>query len=64
MMVVLATARGASAAQRTFITMTLFDHYCAKLHTGLGLDGERALDRQEAAEQHRDPVQAGRRPQK
>ncbi|HPH68158.1 MAG TPA: hypothetical protein PLF40_20515 [Kofleriaceae bacterium] len=43
MMVALATARGASAAQRTFVTMTLFDHYCAKLHTGLGLDGNRAL---------------------
>lgn len=43
MMVVLATARTASKAQRTFLTMTLFDHYCAKLHVGLGLDGDRAL---------------------
>ena len=43
MMVVLATARGASNAQRTFLTMTLFDHYCAKMHVGLGLDGDRAL---------------------
>ncbi|MEZ4365804.1 MAG: hypothetical protein R2939_05890 [Kofleriaceae bacterium] len=31
------TARRAQAAARTFVAMTLFDHYCARCHTGLGL---------------------------
>ncbi|MEZ4364038.1 MAG: hypothetical protein R3B48_27950 [Kofleriaceae bacterium] len=35
--------RRARSAARTFATMTLFDHYCARLHTGLGLDPDRAL---------------------
>lgn len=35
--------RRARSAARTFATMTLFDHYCARLHTGLGLSAERAL---------------------
>jgi hypothetical protein len=43
MLFAVATARGATAASRTFVTMTLFNHYCARLHTGLGLDGDRAL---------------------
>jgi hypothetical protein len=43
MMVALATINRARAAARTFVTMTLFDHYCARLHTGLALDGETAL---------------------
>jgi hypothetical protein len=43
MMVAMAAARSAGAAQRNFLTLTLFDHYCAKLHVGLGLDGERAI---------------------
>ncbi|HEU0029147.1 MAG TPA: hypothetical protein VFQ53_00850 [Kofleriaceae bacterium] len=43
MMVVLATVNRARSASRTFVTMTLFDHYCAKLHTGLSLDRETAL---------------------
>ncbi len=36
--------RRAQAAARIFATLTLFDHYCARAHTGLGLDGERALE--------------------
>lgn len=32
-------ARRAQAASRAFTVATLFDHYCARLHTGLGLDG-------------------------
>ncbi|MCE9580376.1 MAG: hypothetical protein K8W52_45075 [Deltaproteobacteria bacterium] len=36
-------ARRARAAARTFLRITLFDHYCTRLHTGLGLDGDRAL---------------------
>jgi hypothetical protein len=31
-------ARRAQAAGRAFAVATLFDHYCARLHTGLGLD--------------------------
>jgi hypothetical protein len=43
MMIALATVNRARSAARTFVTMTLFDHYCARLHTGLALDGETAL---------------------
>jgi hypothetical protein len=43
MMLVLATVNRARAAARSFVTMTLFEHYCAKLHTGLGLDATTAL---------------------
>ena len=32
--------RRAQAAGRYFLYATLFDHYCTKLHVGLGLDGE------------------------
>ncbi len=43
MMVAIATINRARSAARTFVAMTLFDHYCAKLHTGLALDGDTAL---------------------
>ena len=43
MLLALATVNRARAASRTFTTMTLFDHYCAKLHTGPALDGPTAL---------------------
>lgn len=43
MMVALATIDRARSAARTFIAMTLFDHYCAKLHTGLAIDAPTAL---------------------
>jgi hypothetical protein len=43
MLLALATMNRARAASRTFVTMTLFDHYCAKLHTGTALDGATAL---------------------
>ncbi|HEY4055778.1 MAG TPA: hypothetical protein VGM39_04190 [Kofleriaceae bacterium] len=39
----MATANRARAASRTFVSMTLFDHYCTKLHVGIGLDGKTAL---------------------
>ena len=57
MMLALATVNRARSAARTFVTMTLFDHYCARLHTGLALDGadraraargDRARDRADA----------------
>ncbi len=44
MMVALATVNRARSAARTFMCMTLFDHYCAKLHTGLAIDGPTALE--------------------
>jgi hypothetical protein len=43
MMVAIAAVNRARSAARTFTVMTLFDHYCAKLHTGLALDGATAL---------------------
>jgi uncharacterized protein (DUF697 family) len=41
--VVLAARRGQAAA-RYFLLGTLFDHYCARLHVGLGLSGEDAAE--------------------
>ena len=43
MLLVLATVNRARSAAKNFVVMTLFDHYCARLHTGLALDGETAL---------------------
>ena len=43
MFVALATIDRARSAARTFLRMTLFDHYCAKLHTGLAIDSATAL---------------------
>jgi hypothetical protein len=43
MMLALATINRARSAARNFVVMTLFDHYCARLHTGLALDGATAL---------------------
>jgi hypothetical protein len=43
MMVALATINRARSAAKTFVTMTLFDHYCARLHTGLAIDAPTAL---------------------
>lgn len=43
MMVAIAAVNRARSAARTYTAMTLFDHYCAKLHTGLALDGPTAL---------------------
>ncbi|HET7502099.1 MAG TPA: hypothetical protein VFK02_13875 [Kofleriaceae bacterium] len=42
-MLALATIDRARSAARTFVTMTLFDHYCARLHTGLAIDSPTAL---------------------
>jgi len=43
MMLVITTINRARSAARTFTAMTLFDHYCARLHTGAALDGPTAL---------------------
>ncbi|MEZ4403976.1 MAG: hypothetical protein R3B06_28385 [Kofleriaceae bacterium] len=42
-MLAVTAMRRAQAASRTFARLTLFDHYCARVHTGLGLDGPRGL---------------------
>lgn len=43
MMLALATINRARSAAKNFVILTLFDHYCARLHTGLALDGATAL---------------------
>jgi hypothetical protein len=43
MMLAVATVNRARAASRHYVAMTLFDHYCAKLHTGLAIDHATAL---------------------
>ncbi|HUJ62455.1 MAG TPA: hypothetical protein VLX92_28325 [Kofleriaceae bacterium] len=43
MMLALATINRARSASHSFVAMTLFDHYCARLHRGLALDGPTAL---------------------
>lgn len=43
MMLALATINRARRAANNFVIMTLFDHYCARLHTGPALDSETAL---------------------
>lgn len=43
MMVALATINRARSAARNFVVMTLFDHYCARLHVGAAIDGATAL---------------------
>src|SRR5262245_17901427 len=43
MLLALATIDRARSAARSFLTMTLFDHYCARLHTGLAIDTATAL---------------------
>ncbi len=40
---VVATVNRARAASSHYVAMTLFDHYCTKLHVGAGLDGKTAL---------------------
>ena len=41
------TARRAQVAARNFAVATLFDHYCARLHVGLGLNAEQAHELRE-----------------
>jgi hypothetical protein len=40
----LAAGRGAEEMASTFQFATLFDHYCAKIHVGSGIDRKRAYD--------------------
>lgn len=48
MMLAVAAINRARSAAQTFTRMTLFDHYCARLHVGLALDGITALALREA----------------
>jgi uncharacterized protein (DUF697 family) len=43
MLLAVSAVRRARSAARSFAAMTLFDYYCARLHTGMGLDAARAL---------------------
>jgi hypothetical protein len=43
MLVAITALRRARATANTFLAMTLFDHYCARLHVGIGLSGDEAL---------------------
>lgn len=56
-------ARRAQAAGRHFLIGTLFDHYCARLHLGMGLDGPRAAELRAVIDQaiSRTPGGLGRR---
>ncbi|HLU68213.1 MAG TPA: hypothetical protein VKZ63_18140 [Kofleriaceae bacterium] len=55
--------RRAQAATRHFLVGTLFDHYCARLHVGMGLDGPRAAELRAVIDQAiaRTPGGLGRR---
>jgi uncharacterized protein (DUF697 family) len=44
MMLAVATINRARSAARTFTQLTLFEHYCARLHTGAALDAATALE--------------------
>ncbi|HWM86900.1 MAG TPA: hypothetical protein VNO33_13700 [Kofleriaceae bacterium] len=44
LLVVYLVARRAQAAARAFLVGSLFDHYCARLHVGMGLDGKRGVE--------------------
>nr|HEX4315977.1 hypothetical protein [Kofleriaceae bacterium] len=42
MLAAIAAINRARKASRTFVSMTLFEHYCARLHTGLAIDAATA----------------------
>jgi hypothetical protein len=44
LVVLLAAARRVQATARYFTMATLFDHYCAKMHVGLGIDSVTGLE--------------------
>ena len=58
-LLVMTTARRARAAARQFVTMTLFEHYCARLHVGLALDAPTALAVRDAITQAIDATPGG-----
>ncbi len=47
-LVAVAAAKRAKVAARRYLVLTLFDHYCTRLHQGLGLDEHTALALREA----------------
>lgn len=44
LLLVYLVARRAQDAAHSFQVGTLFDHYCARVHVGMGLDGDRAIE--------------------
>ena len=44
LLLVYLVARRAQSATRAFLVGSLFDHYCARLHVGMGLDGPRGIE--------------------
>src|SRR5690606_38310856 len=57
------SATRARSATSSFMVGTLFDHYCARLHVGMGLDGPRAAELRAVIDQAiaRTPGGLGRR---
>lgn len=55
----LTTVRRARAASKTFVVMTLFEHYCAKLHVGFALDAPTALEVRDAIAESIDATPGG-----
>lgn len=49
----------AQFASRTFVILTLFDHYCARLHAGVAIDAATALALREEIERAIDVVPGG-----
>jgi uncharacterized protein (DUF697 family) len=52
-------ARRAQAAARTFETATLFDHYCARIHVGLGLNDASAKKVRQLIDKAREETSGG-----
>ncbi|WP_428265224.1 hypothetical protein [Haliangium sp.] len=59
LVIALVTARGVRTTARMFTRATLFDHYCAKLHVGLGLDGPGGLEVRRIIDQAMDETPGG-----
>lgn len=51
LLVVVTAARRVQAAGRYFTLTTLFDHYCARMHVGLGIDGTTGYELRRAMDQ-------------
>jgi hypothetical protein len=58
-LIVLLAARRAQAASKAFTVATLFDHYCARLHRGLGLDAVDGAQVRALIEQAIDKTEGG-----
>ena len=59
LLVVVLAAKRAQAAARSFEIATLFDHYCARLHVGMGLDDASGKRVRQLIDQARDDTEGG-----